>query len=287
MSEIHKEQKQFEQANIYIQKYASLNDSILSEENKDKTVLYESLQKLQHIESENKINSEKLTRYKTIYLSVSFALVLLILIILLLIKNQTKIKAFTNEILKKNRQIIHQNEEIKQQNEEITQQNEELNVHKENLQEIVDKKAEDLEAALEKAEESNRLKASFLKNISHEVRTPMNAIVGFAQLLTYSDNDPNHKYIEIIDKHVHELLRLIDHIIEMSRIQAQQIKVCVRNFFVKELFDELYISSLEFREKRNKSNISISFEGVENTQEKIYSGLRRQRCRSENSHRCF
>ncbi|RLD75983.1 MAG: hypothetical protein DRJ07_17115 [Bacteroidetes bacterium] len=271
MSDIFQEQKKFEQANIYLQKYASLNDSILSEENKDNTVLYESLQKLQHIESENNINSEKLARYKTIYLFVSFASLLLILIIILLIRNRTKIKAFSNEILKRNRQIAHQNEEIKQQNEEMTQQNEELSVHKENLQEIVYKKTEDLEIALEKAEESNCLKASFLKNISHEVRTPMNAIVGFAQLLTYNDKDPNHKYIEIIDKHIHELLKLIDHIIEMSRIQAQQIKIFVNNFFVKELFDELYISSLQFSEKKNKSHISIYFEGIKNTQEEINS----------------
>ena len=262
MSDIYEEQKKFEQANIYLQKYASLNDSILSEENKDNAILYESLQALDSIESENKINREKLSRYKIIYTSVSIVLVLLILIIAILIKNRAKVKAYTNEIL-------HQNEEITQQNEEITQQNEELNVHKENLQEIVAKKTEDLKMALEKAEESNRLKASFLNNISHEVRTPMNAIVGFAQLLTYSKNDPNHKYIEIIDKHIHELLKLIDHIIEMSKIQTQQIKINVQNFLVKELFDELYTNALQFRDKINKKHVAIYFEGIDNAQEKI------------------
>ena len=271
MSDIYQEQRKFEQANIYLQKYASLNDSILSEENKDNSILYESLQNLQHIENENKINKEKLSWHKIIYISVSIALFLLILIIILLIKNQVKIKTYTNEILKKNKQIVYQNEEIKQQNEEITQQNEELNTHKENLQELIDKKTKDLEIALKKAEESNRLKALFLKNISHEVRTPMNAIVGFAQLLSYNDNDPNYKYIEIIDKHINELLKLIDNIIEMSQIQAQQIKISTNYFLIKDLFDELYINSLQLREKKNKNHISIHFENIKNPQEKINS----------------
>jgi hypothetical protein len=84
-----------------------------------------------------------------------------------------------------------------------------------------------LEKALEKAEESDRLKSAFLANISHEIRTPMNGILGFANLLQEKNINPEDqtRYIEIIRKSGERMLRIINDIIDISRIESGQARV--------------------------------------------------------------
>lgn len=76
-----------------------------------------------------------------------------------------------------------------------------------------------------KAEESDKLKTSFLANLSHEIRTPMNAIVGFSDLLDNKNLIEKDKleYISIIKNSGKNLVSIIEDLIEMSRIDANQI----------------------------------------------------------------
>ncbi len=85
----------------------------------------------------------------------------------------------------------------------------------------------ELVKAKEKAEESDRLKTAFLTNISHEVRTPMNGILGFIELLRTTDVDPNYReqYTGIIEKSCNRLLSIITDIVEISKIEAKQVAV--------------------------------------------------------------
>jgi signal transduction histidine kinase/ActR/RegA family two-component response regulator len=91
-----------------------------------------------------------------------------------------------------------------------------------NLEEIVTERTQDLLKALEKAQESDRLKSAFLANLSHEIRTPMNGIIGFTHLLKSSEfnNNDQHEYIEIIEKSSERLLNLINDIVDLSKIEA-------------------------------------------------------------------
>ena len=84
-----------------------------------------------------------------------------------------------------------------------------------------------LEEAMEKAEESDRLKTAFLNNISHEIRTPLNAIVGFSALLSEPENDPKSRqeFIDIITASTDHLLEIISNIVELSNIEATSIKI--------------------------------------------------------------
>ncbi|MGB9702710.1 MAG: PAS domain S-box protein [Candidatus Kapaibacteriota bacterium] len=81
--------------------------------------------------------------------------------------------------------------------------------------------------AKQKAEESDKLKSLFLANVSHEIRTPMNGILGFSQLL----KDPKLKqsdikeYIDIIEKSGNRMLNIINDIIDISKIEANQMQV--------------------------------------------------------------
>jgi signal transduction histidine kinase len=84
----------------------------------------------------------------------------------------------------------------------------------------------ELEAALiaarNKAEESDRLKTAFLANMGHEIRTPLNAIVGFADLLPVVENeDDRNQLIHEIQANNHKLLRIIDGLVSMSKIEAE------------------------------------------------------------------
>lgn len=86
------------------------------------------------------------------------------------------------------------------------------------------KSMQDLKAALQKAEENDRLKTAFLHNISHEIRTPMNAIIGFSGFLNEPDLKPAdmHEYTEIICNASHQLLSIIEDIINISTVEAGQ-----------------------------------------------------------------
>ena len=79
----------------------------------------------------------------------------------------------------------------------------------------------ELNTALKKAEESEKLQSVFLSNLSHELRTPMNGIIGFADLLLESENDPQkQEYLKIILDSSNQLHNVLSDIIEMSKLDA-------------------------------------------------------------------
>jgi PAS domain S-box-containing protein len=98
-------------------------------------------------------------------------------------------------------------------------------------------KEQKLISAKEKAEESDRLKSAFLANMSHEIRTPMNGILGFLDLLKEPDLSEENKtaYIRIVTESGHRLLDTINDIIEISKIEAGELKVNMTPVNISEL----------------------------------------------------
>ncbi|MCL9808430.1 response regulator [Flavobacterium luminosum] len=101
-----------------------------------------------------------------------------------------------------------------------------------------------LEKAKAKAEESDQLKTAFLTNLSHEIRTPMNAIIGFSELLKENGLEESEKqnYIKIINKSGVNLVSIIDDLIEMSKIDANQIRPNISSVDLESCMQELYKS---------------------------------------------
>ena len=90
------------------------------------------------------------------------------------------------------------------------------------------------------AEESDRMKTAFLANISHEVRTPLNAIVGFSNVLPMVKNEEERsQLITLIQENNAQLLRLFDDLVHMSRLEAGGGTVKKTRFKVKTLLAEI------------------------------------------------
>jgi signal transduction histidine kinase len=117
----------------------------------------------------------------------------------------------------------------------------------------------ELEVAKEKAEESDKLKSAFLSNMSHEIRSPLNGIIGFSELLTDLNLDEKSgRYANYISSRSKDLLRIINDILDFSRIEAQQLEIINHKFFLFPLLDELEDSYRLINEK-NQSEITLNF----------------------------
>jgi len=113
--------------------------------------------------------------------------------------------------------------------------------------------------AKSKAEESDRLKTAFLSNMSHEIRTPMNAIVGFSDLLSDDgiSSDDRRDFIAQINQGADDLMRLIDDIIDIAKIEAGQVNVHIAECFIKDLFKELHLMFLQNISRVGKDSVSL------------------------------
>ncbi len=121
------------------------------------------------------------------------------------------------------------------------------------------KTMDELIRAKEKAEESDRLKSAFLANISHEIRTPMNGILGFTQLLDSDELTPavKKRYIDSIHRSGEYLLHIINDIIDISKIEANQIKIVEQAFNLNKLIEELFLFYETNKVPNTEGNITL------------------------------
>ncbi len=109
------------------------------------------------------------------------------------------------------------------------------------------------------AEEADSLKTAFLSNMSHEIRTPMNAILGFSGLLE-NENIPlekRKKYVEYINKNGENLLHLIDDIIDISKIESNQIKIRKSTCNLHDIVEDIYASMAKVMSREGKSRVRL------------------------------
>ncbi|MCM1100107.1 MAG: response regulator [Clostridium sp.] len=118
---------------------------------------------------------------------------------------------------------------------------EELNQKLEEYNEMLTRSKESAEQAFKIAEEANRAKSSFLSNMSHDIRTPMNAIVGFATLLGREAENPDkvREYTRKITASSQHLLGLINDILDISKIEAGKTTLNVSDESMVELIENI------------------------------------------------
>lgn len=117
----------------------------------------------------------------------------------------------------------------------------------------------ELVEAKNKAEDSDRLKSAFLANMSHEIRTPMNAILGFSDLLSTDEYSPEEKmeFIEMIKSSGRLLLNLINDIIDISKIEAGELKIQPSEFRLLDLMDEMLQGFRQQMDRTGKSHVKL------------------------------
>ncbi len=127
---------------------------------------------------------------------------------------------------------------------------------------------EELIKAKEKAEESDKSKSAFLANISHEIQTPIKAIISFSHLLQSPDLDDNRKkeFISIIDSNGQALLNLTNDILEFTRIQSNVIKLIQIPFELNLFLEELYTVFESLKIKKGKESIQLKLKIPDKTQ---------------------
>jgi len=113
--------------------------------------------------------------------------------------------------------------------------------------------------AKEKAEESDRLKSAFLANMSHEIRTPLNGIIGFINLLNKGDLRPERQreYISTVNFCSKQLTQLIDDIIDISKMEAGQLKMNAVPCRINKLMYDVYNMFETMMQNSNKENLEI------------------------------
>ena len=173
-----------------------------------------------------------------------------------------KLEDFNHQL---EQQVMKRTKELQDSQEQLINQNEEFSsLNREYLKQNID-----LKRAIQKAEESDKLKSAFLANMSHEIRTPMNGIIGFANLLQQEElsAEMRSKYIDIINSSGNQLLTLISDIIDISKIEAGQVELSLKEENINHILDKLY-SQFEIELiKKNKKNVALNLvKGLQNSE---------------------
>ena len=108
--------------------------------------------------------------------------------------------------------------------------------------EMLEKSKQELEEALDMANKANSAKTVFLNSMSHDIRTPMNAIIGFTDLLgdNLGDEKKARDYIGKIKSSSDYLLSLINNVLEMARIESGRSVLDEREISVEKNLDAVY-----------------------------------------------
>ena len=114
------------------------------------------------------------------------------------------------------------------------------------------------EEAFQVAQEANRSKSSFLANMSHDIRTPMNAIIGITSLLRHDAGDKAKviEYADKIDTSSQHLLGIINDVLDMSKIEAGKTIFKYTDFSILDFMEEL---NTIFHSQIDEKNQTLTF----------------------------
>ena len=166
----------------------------------------------------------------------------------------------------KNQPVENSSIKIKEENLEL------LHFNKQLKKEIRERKRKEKELIkkIEITENNDELKTTLLNNISHEVRTPLNGILGFSELLRQNGISPEERdrYINIIKTSGRSILKIVDDVLDLGRIETKEIELHLEEFPVTHFLNELYNSYKEddlYKQKEKKIELRLNVNISSNT----------------------
>lgn len=140
---------------------------------------------------------------------------------------------------------------------------------KRSLAENLEKKNKELVGAASKAKAATDAKTIFLANMSHEIRTPLNSIIGITDTLAETPlDDQQASFVEILQRANHQLMTIINDILDLSKVEAGEIELRPLPFNLKKILDEL-VTVLGFRAKEKGLQMHVE---IENDVEDFFVG---------------
>jgi len=231
LSEIYDKNLDVKNSFKFLKRHVSIEDSIKQLKNKrigvDDFISFKEAQRLKEIEQLDKENKEQQRANKFSKL-ISILSIALISILSLL-----SLSLYKNNILR-------------------TQSNK-----------LLQEKNNELQLAKDKAEKASKARAEFLSTVSHELRTPLNAINGITHILLEEKPKISQlQYLNSLKFSGEYLLNFINDILEINRVESENIQVEYINFNIRQLLDELKKSFQEFASKNNNELEIILEEGI-------------------------
>ncbi len=172
--------------------------------------------------------------------------------LVLLEEQKQPAKASSIKIKEENLELYHFNKQLKK----------EIRERKRKEKELVKK--------IETIENNDELKTTLLNNISHEVRTPLNGILGFSELLRQNgiSTDERDRYINIIKTSGRSILKIVDDVLDLGRIETKEIELHLEEFPVTHFLNELYNNYKEddlYKQKEKKIELRLNVNISSNT----------------------
>jgi len=169
-----------------------------------------------------------------------------------------------DEVAVVGRTIDYMGDSISKMITELNQQKQELHQARDSLEQRVLERTRELAIARDEALKASKAKSAFLANMSHELRTPLNAILGYSEMLVENLKDEQKYDAQSINIAGHNLLSLINNILDIERIEAGKLDFQIDTFNIKDMLKNLDSTYKPMASKNNNQfQMFINTETVE------------------------